>query len=84
MGHVQAGLCEAVTPVGGSTRLGGGGRRGSNLYMKPPNERTVVVAIARRAGDNWTVVLLDGAEATFGKRGAQIGLIVGSLRPGRV
>ena len=52
------------------------------VYETSPNERTVVVAIARRAGDNWTVVLLDGAEATFGKRGAQIGLIVGSLRPG--
>jgi hypothetical protein len=52
------------------------------VYETSPNERTVVVAIARRAGDNWTVVLLDGAEATFGKRDAQIGLIVGSLRPG--
>jgi hypothetical protein len=35
-----------------------------------------VAAIAYRAGDNWTVVLLDGSAATFGKRGAQIGLIV--------
>ncbi len=52
------------------------------VYETSPNERAVVVAIARRAGDNWTVLLLDGAEATVGKRGAQIGLIVGSLRPG--
>ena len=51
------------------------------MYETSPNEKAVVVAIARRAGDNWTVVLLDGSEATFGKRGAQIGLIVGSLRP---
>ena len=51
------------------------------FYETSPNEKAVVVAIARRAGDNWTVVLLDGSEATFGKRGAQIGLIVGSLRP---
>ena len=51
------------------------------LYETSPNEKAVVVANARRAGDTWTVVLLDGSEATVGKRGAQIGLIAGSLRP---
>lgn len=51
------------------------------VYETSPNERAVVVAVARRSGDNWTVVLLDGSDATFEKRGAQIGLIVGSLRP---
>jgi CubicO group peptidase (beta-lactamase class C family) len=51
------------------------------LYETSPNEKATVVAIAYHAGDNWTVVLLDGSDATFGKRGAQIGLIVGSLRP---
>jgi CubicO group peptidase (beta-lactamase class C family) len=51
------------------------------VYETSPNEKATVVAIAYRAGDNWTVVLLDGSDATFGKRGAQIGLIVGSLRP---
>ncbi len=51
------------------------------VYETSPNEKKVIAAIARRAGENWTVVLLDGSEATVGKRGAQIGLIVGSLRP---
>jgi CubicO group peptidase (beta-lactamase class C family) len=51
------------------------------LYETSPNEKAVVVAIARHAGDNWTVVLVDGSEATVGKRGAQIGVILGSLRP---
>ena len=51
------------------------------LYETSPNEKTVVVAIARRAGDTWNVMLLDGSDATFGKRGAQINLIVGSARP---
>lgn len=37
------------------------------LYETSPNEKAVVVANARRAGDNWTVVLLDGSEATVGK-----------------
>ena len=50
-------------------------------YETSPNEKAVVAAIAYRAGDNWTVVLLDGSDATFEKRGAQIGLIGGSLRP---
>jgi CubicO group peptidase (beta-lactamase class C family) len=50
-------------------------------YETSPNERVVVVAIARRAGASWTVVLLDGTQPTFEKRGAQIGLIVQSLRP---
>ncbi len=51
------------------------------LYETSPNEKAVVVAIARRAGDTWNVMLLDGSDATFGKRGAQISLMVGSARP---
>lgn len=51
------------------------------IYETSPNEKAVVAAIALRAGDNWTVVLLDASDATMGKRGAQVGLIVGSLRP---
>lgn len=51
------------------------------VYETSPNERAVVAAIARRAGNSWSVVLLDGTEPTFEKRGAQIGLIVSSLRP---
>lgn len=51
------------------------------IYETSPNERLVVIAIALHAGDTWTVVLLDGAEPTFEKRGSQISRIVGSLRP---
>ena len=36
---------------------------------------------AWRAGENWTVVILDGKEPTFEKRGSQFGLIIQSLRP---
>lgn len=53
----------------------------SFIYETSPNERLVVVAVALHAGNTWTVVLLDGSEPTFGKRGAQISRIVGSLRP---
>ena len=50
-------------------------------YETSPNERAVVGAYAWRAGDAWTVVLLDGTEGTFEKRGAQVGLALQSLRP---
>jgi hypothetical protein len=56
--------------------------RGSNLFMRlSPNERAVVVAVALHADEGWTVALLEGSEPTFETRGAQISLIVGSLRP---
>src|SRR5215472_14319266 len=50
-------------------------------YETSPNERAVVQAVASRAGAAWTVVLLDGSEATFEKRAAPIGIILQSLRP---
>jgi CubicO group peptidase (beta-lactamase class C family) len=50
-------------------------------YETSPNERAVAQAIARRAKGTWTVVLLNGKQPTFEKRGAAIGLIMGSLRP---
>jgi hypothetical protein len=51
------------------------------LYETSPNERAVAQAVARRAKSNWTVVLLNGKQPTFEKRGAAVGLIQGSLRP---
>ncbi len=50
-------------------------------YETSPNERAVIGALARRAGDQWTVVILDGTEPTFEKRGSQFGIILQSLRP---
>jgi CubicO group peptidase (beta-lactamase class C family) len=50
-------------------------------YETSPNERAVVEAIALRAGNNWTVAILDGSEPTFEKRGAPISLVLASLRP---
>ncbi len=51
------------------------------IYETSPNERAVVAGIALHSGDIWTVVILDGTEPTFEKRGAQINLILQSLRP---
>ncbi|MGA8026670.1 MAG: serine hydrolase [Bryobacteraceae bacterium] len=51
------------------------------IYETSPNERAVVVAIALHSGDTWTAVILDGTEPTFEKRGAQINVVIQSLRP---
>ncbi len=50
-------------------------------YETSPNERAVVSAFASRAGEAWTVVLVDGTEPTFEKRGAPLNLALQSLRP---
>lgn len=50
-------------------------------YETSPNERVVVAAIALRAGNSWTVALLDGKVPTFEKRSGPIGVILDSLRP---
>ncbi len=50
-------------------------------YETSPNERAVVQVVASRAGNAWTVFILDGSEPTVEKRGAPIGLIFESLRP---
>lgn len=50
-------------------------------YETSPNEKAVVAAYAWRAGEAWTVVLLDGTDGTFEKRGAQFNLALQSLRP---
>jgi len=50
-------------------------------YETSPNERAVVQALAYRAGQSWTVLIIDGKEPTFEKRNSQIGLIIQSLRP---
>lgn len=50
-------------------------------YEVSPNEKRAMQAVAHRIGANWTVGILDGAEATAEKRLAAIGLALQSLRP---
>jgi CubicO group peptidase (beta-lactamase class C family) len=50
-------------------------------YETSPNERVVVQALAWRAGDMWTVTMIDGSEPTLEKRGGPISMALGSLRP---
>ena len=55
--------------------------RVSFSYETPPAERSVRAAVAQRQGKAWTVVLIDGAVATYAKRSAAVGLLQQSLRP---
>ncbi len=50
-------------------------------YETPPAEKSVRVAGALREGKNWTVLLIDGALATYAKRSAAVSLLQQSLRP---
>ena len=50
-------------------------------YETSPNERVFVEAIAFRAGNTWTVLIVDGTDPTVEKRGAPISLALQSLRP---
>lgn len=50
-------------------------------YETSPNEHRTVMASARRKGDAWCVLLIDADDAGMERRGSQIGLVAGSLRP---
>ena len=50
-------------------------------YQTSPNEKRDVGANARRAGDTWTVIIYDMAQAVGEKRGGQVALIFSRLLP---
>ena len=50
-------------------------------YETSPNEKLVVFASAQRAGNRWSITIAEGAQATFEKRGSQVGLVMASIRP---
>jgi CubicO group peptidase (beta-lactamase class C family) len=50
-------------------------------YETSPNERAVVYALAWRAGQDWTVAIVEASRSTFDKRNAAFSLAIGSLRP---
>ncbi|MEN9932442.1 MAG: hypothetical protein RIS17_1015, partial [Pseudomonadota bacterium] len=55
--------------------------RVSVQYETPPAEGAIRAASAQRAGGAWTVLLIDGAMATYAKRSAAVGVLQQSLRP---
>jgi CubicO group peptidase (beta-lactamase class C family) len=50
------------------------------MYITPSKSRRVVVAVARGRGKLFYVALLDGKVAAFSRRGAQLGMILSSLK----
>ena len=50
-------------------------------YETSPAEKLVLQGVALKSADGWTAVLVRGAQATFAKRGGQLGQMFGSLRP---
>jgi len=51
------------------------------IYQTSPNEKRVVTAVTRRAGDTWTVSLFDLDQGVAEKRGGQLGVIFSRLFP---
>ena len=65
-----------------STAPGNGwDERVSIAYETSPDERAVVSALALKRADSWTVMIVEGAEATIAKRQAAASIIQQSLRP---
>jgi CubicO group peptidase (beta-lactamase class C family) len=50
-------------------------------YETAPAEKRIVAVLAQRAADAWTVVIIDAAEGTAEKRGAQFGVLLGRILP---
>lgn len=53
----------------------------THYYGTSPNERLTLFATALRKDNAWTVFLIEGADAAYERRGAQVGLMRQSLRP---
>lgn len=55
--------------------------RVSISYETPPAELATVSALALRQGEAWTVMIVNGSQATANKRSAAVSLASGALRP---
>lgn len=75
----------AVTPkvrlITAEAALEGWDSRASIAYETSPSEHSVRASRAFARGDAWTVMIVDGSEATFDKRSAAAAVIQSSLRP---
>jgi CubicO group peptidase (beta-lactamase class C family) len=75
---------DATRPVRLATeRPGRNGWDGTTVvdYETSPAEHLAVQSFARRKGQRWTVLLLDGSEATAEKRAGTINIVAASMRP---
>lgn len=77
----KADAAPKVRLVSAEPAIEGWTTRASVAYETSPNEHAVRTALAFAQGGLWTVMIVDGSEATFGKRSAAAALIQSSLRP---
>jgi CubicO group peptidase (beta-lactamase class C family) len=70
-----------VRLVAASTPGDGWDERVSIAYDTSPSEQRSTSATALRTGTNWTVLIVDGAEAVANKRSSATGLLAQTLRP---
>jgi CubicO group peptidase (beta-lactamase class C family) len=54
--------------------------RVQTVYVTPTAESRTVLALARRFGDTWYLVLVDGKNGALDRRGAQLGAVIESFR----
>src|SRR3569623_1534759 len=59
----------------------GWSERAGIAYETSPSERAARSATALKQGNSWTVLIVDGAEATANKRSAATAIVLGSLHP---
>ena len=78
----KPGAAPTLTLVTAAPPADGWNQRASIAYETSPNERVVRAALALKKGQAWTVMIMDGGEATFNKRSAAVATIQGSLHPG--
>ncbi|HEY0437655.1 MAG TPA: serine hydrolase domain-containing protein [Phenylobacterium sp.] len=77
----KPGVARPVRLVTPGTPGDGWDERVNIAYETSPSEKAAVSALALRSGSAWTVVIVDGSEATMNKRAAAASLIARSLRP---
>ena len=80
-GRAKPGYAPVPAVVNAAGAGDGWDERVSFQYETPPAEGRIRVASAQRAGAGWTVLLIDGAMATYAKRSAAVGQVQQSLRP---
>ncbi len=69
------------TTVAPATARSGWDERVIANYSIPDEEKQYAQAIASRRGDTWAVTLVEGTPAVMDKRGAALGLMMGSVAP---
>ena len=79
-GQVRPDFALAVAQAEDRPGRDGWDEMGQVVYVTPSAESRLVVALALRHGTTWQVALLDGTQAAFGRRGAQLGATLESLR----